>query len=113
MDSDYATASSSHEEDASDNAESKFDIWGAWKECERMLIANNYMLESQSLKMSPKIVQIANEMYTRITSMFDEMELIEDEELLLQDEDISDDVSKYIYFLILKRLVVNVKMLQN
>lgn len=91
MDSDSVSASSSRQVKATDNAEFQTDMWSAWKECEKMLIENNYMVESLPIKSSPTISQIASEMYKRITTMFDEIEIIEDEDFVLPDNDVSDD----------------------
>ncbi|XP_029047675.2 uncharacterized protein LOC114878249 [Osmia bicornis bicornis] len=91
MDSDSVSASSSRLVEATDTVESQIDIWSAWKECEKMLKENNYMVESLPTKSSPKISQIASEMYNRIVTMFDKIEIVKDEELVFPDNDVSDD----------------------
>ena len=86
MDSDSVSASSSRGGAATDDVEDKTEIWSAWKQCESMLKENNYMVELPCVKTSPKIAQIATEMFNRITTMFDEMEVIEDEEFFAPNE---------------------------
>ena len=80
------SASSSQEGVPIDNIEDKIEIWSVWKKCESMLKENNYMMEFPCVKTSPKITQIANEIYNRIVMMFNDMEVIEDVELVFSDD---------------------------
>ena len=95
MDGDSVSASSSRGGVSIDNIEDKIDIWSVWKKCENMLKENNYMMEFPCVKTSPKITQIASEMYSRIVMMFNEMVVVEDEELVFADDlkDIDDNES--------------------
>lgn len=86
MDGDTVSASSSQGGVTIDNIEERIEIWSVWKKCEDMLKENNYMMEFPCVKTSPKIMHIAKEMYNRIAAMFNEMEVIEDEELVFADD---------------------------
>ena len=80
------SASSSRGEVSIDNIEDKIEIWSIWKKCESMLKENNYMMEFPCVKTSPKITQIASDMYSRFVKMLNRTEVVEDEELVFSDE---------------------------
>ncbi|XP_026671181.1 uncharacterized protein LOC108627179 isoform X2 [Ceratina calcarata] len=76
---------------------SNIDIWNAWRICENMLKKNGFMKETKSYNTSQCDVQLATEIYNRVVSMLNEMDVTDDEELILRDDSMDDDIQSCSY----------------